>query len=106
MLDCGEGTAGQLCRFYGTDTADVIRNIKGIWISHMHGDHHMGFMDLMRLRHEYMPSDREPLVLMAPKQRFGDLLNFYENNFSNVSNEYVMIDNEDLVSFTLNLSRD
>lgn len=44
LLDCGEGTLGQMCRFYGSVTDDVIRNIKALHITHMHGDHHMGII--------------------------------------------------------------
>ena len=42
LLDCGEGTAGQLYRHYGDEaTANILRNLKAIFISHMHADHHM-----------------------------------------------------------------
>lgn len=98
LLDCGEGTFGQMCRFYGNDTAKVISNIKGIFISHMHGDHHMGIMDLLRSRQKYMPTDRKRLVIMAPKIEFGDLLDFYEEKFGNVASEYILLDNANLVS--------
>lgn len=67
----------------------------------MHGDHHMGVMDLIRARQKYMPENRPPLLLMAPKQQFSTLLNYYEENFGNVHGEYLMIDNEDLVRFSI-----
>lgn len=98
LLDCGEGTLGQMCRFYGSRTADVIRSIKALHITHMHGDHHMGVMDLIRMRKMYMPEDRPPLLLMAPQPPFESLLNFYEEHFGNIQNEFIMINNEDLVS--------
>ncbi|XP_055317663.1 ribonuclease Z, mitochondrial-like [Sitodiplosis mosellana] len=98
LLDCGEGTVGQICRFYGSRTEDVIRNIKALHITHMHGDHHMGVMDLIRTRQKYMPQNRPPLLLMAPEQQFSALLNFYEENFGNVRDEFIMINNEDLIN--------
>lgn len=97
LLDCGEGTVGQICRFYGSRTKDVIENIKALHITHMHGDHHMGIMDFIRIRQKYMPENRPPLLLMAPKVQFQELLNFYEKHFGNVLNDIIMIDNEDLV---------
>lgn len=97
MLDCGEGTVGQICRFYGSQTEDVIRNIKALHITHMHGDHHMGVMELIRIRQKYMPENRPPLLLMAPLQPFKSLLEFYEEHFGNVTNEFTFIDNDDLV---------
>lgn len=97
MLDCGEGTVGQICRFYGSRTEDVIRNIKALHITHMHGDHHMGIMDFIRIRQKYMPENRPPLLLMSPLEEFTEVLKFYEKNFGNVLSEFIIIDNEDLV---------
>lgn len=101
-MDCGEGTVGQICRFYGSRTEDVIRSIKALHITHMHGDHHMGVMDLIRTRQKYMPENRPKLFLMSPQKPFGELLNFYEEKFGNVINEFTMINNEDLVRIQLN----
>jgi ribonuclease BN (tRNA processing enzyme) len=63
LLDCGEGTHGQLCRRFGlpgsttaavptggTQAADVdpchsdaaVAALRVAWISHMHADHHLG----------------------------------------------------------------
>ncbi|XP_031626112.1 ribonuclease Z, mitochondrial-like [Contarinia nasturtii] len=101
LLDCGEGTVGQICRFYGSQTEEIIKNIKALHITHMHGDHHMGVMDFIRMRQKYMPENRNPLLLMAPKDEFGALLNFYEENFGNVLCEFMMIDNKDLINSSL-----
>lgn len=97
LLDCGEGSIGQLYRFYGDRTEDIIRSIKALHITHMHGDHHMGIMDLVRLRQKCIPENRSPLLLMAPMRPFEELLSFYEQNFGNVRNEFDLMDNADLV---------
>ena len=53
LLDCGEGTWGQLLRTFG-DTEDgiwqVMRDLKCIFLSHMHGDHHMGLSKILMMR--------------------------------------------------------
>lgn len=90
-----------MCRFYGSRIEDVIRSIKALHITHMHGDHHMGVMDLIRIRQKYMPENRPKLFLMSPQKPFGELLNFYEEKFGNVIDEFTMINNEDLVMFHL-----
>ena len=41
ILDCGEGTSGQLYRHYGDQAVDVLRNLKAVFVSHLHADHHM-----------------------------------------------------------------
>lgn len=40
MLDCGEGTFGQLCRHYGDAVDDVLSKISAVFVSHLHADHH------------------------------------------------------------------
>ncbi|TVY90908.1 Ribonuclease Z [Lachnellula willkommii] len=42
LLDCGENTLGQLKRVYGEELPEVLRDLKAIWISHLHADHHLG----------------------------------------------------------------
>ena len=42
LLDCGEGTYGQLRRRYGSASDEIIGGLKCIWISHIHADHHAG----------------------------------------------------------------
>lgn len=43
LLDCGEGTWGQMIRFYGEEEAtDLLAKLKLIYISHLHADHHIG----------------------------------------------------------------
>lgn len=46
MIDCGEGTQLQLLR-YGIKSS----RIKGIFISHLHGDHYLGLVGLLSSMH-------------------------------------------------------
>lgn len=50
MLDCGEGAYGQLTRRFGANTMLALMNIKCIFISHGHADHHLGLINLLRKR--------------------------------------------------------
>jgi ribonuclease Z len=51
LLDAGESTLGQLSRLYGpTGAVDLIRNLKVIFISHLHADHHSGVVNVLRFR--------------------------------------------------------
>ncbi|KAF2301186.1 hypothetical protein GH714_020717 [Hevea brasiliensis] len=76
LLDCGEGTLGQLKRRYGVEGADlVVRNLKCIWISHIHADHHTGLARILALRCDLLKGvAHEPLVVIGPRQlkRFLD----------------------------------
>ncbi|KAH8879131.1 hypothetical protein GQ53DRAFT_706268 [Thozetella sp. PMI_491] len=49
LLDCGENTLGQMRRLYGTDgLADVLKDLRGIFISHLHADHHLGILSAIK----------------------------------------------------------
>ncbi|PWN33253.1 Metallo-hydrolase/oxidoreductase [Meira miltonrushii] len=62
LLDVGEGTYGQLCRRFGAEVDEVIRNIRLIFLSHTHGDHHMGTAKLLAERKK-LSIDRPLFVL-------------------------------------------
>jgi ribonuclease Z len=48
LFDCGENTIGQLLRVFGPKKlADVLLDLKLIWISHLHADHHLGTMGVL-----------------------------------------------------------
>ena len=49
LLDCGENTLGQLQRMYTLgQLAQVLRDLKMIWISHLHADHHLGITSVIK----------------------------------------------------------
>ena len=56
LLDASEGTWGQLVRYFGMDDTsspnvwDVLRNLKRIFISNIHADHHLGVSVILAKR--------------------------------------------------------
>ncbi|KAF2396358.1 Metallo-hydrolase/oxidoreductase, partial [Trichodelitschia bisporula] len=49
LLDCGENTLGQLRRvFPPAELEEVLRDLRGIWVSHLHADHHLGTVAVIR----------------------------------------------------------
>lgn len=70
MLDCGEGTLGQLKRRFGVEGADeAVKGLKCIWISHIHADHHAGVARILALRHDLLSgTPHEPLIVVGPRQ--------------------------------------
>ncbi|XP_010465640.1 PREDICTED: zinc phosphodiesterase ELAC protein 2-like isoform X3 [Camelina sativa] len=69
LLDCGEGTLGQLKRRYGLEGADeAVRNLRCIWISHIHADHHTGLARILARRRELLKGvPHEPAIVVGPR---------------------------------------
>uniref|UniRef100_A0A8C5BR05 Zinc phosphodiesterase ELAC protein 2 n=1 Tax=Gadus morhua TaxID=8049 RepID=A0A8C5BR05_GADMO len=69
LLDCGEGTFGQLCRHYGDGVDDALSNISTIFVSHMHADHHTATLG----------KPFSPVYLVAPIQIMTWLNQFHDH---------------------------
>ncbi|KAI1104689.1 hypothetical protein F4804DRAFT_306514 [Jackrogersella minutella] len=52
LFDCGENTLGQLRRVFGDDLPEILRDLKCVWISHLHADHHLGTASVLKAWHE------------------------------------------------------
>ncbi|XP_057654659.1 ribonuclease Z, mitochondrial isoform X1 [Diorhabda carinulata] len=99
LLDCGEGTYGQIIRFFGPEAAlKVLANIDAIYISHLHADHHIGLIGVLQGRKqaiEELKLEKDPCFLFAPKQIMAWLY-FYDKYFENIRSEFELIANGDL----------
>jgi len=71
-MDCGEATAGQLVRIFGLKgTERILRSLKGVYISHLHADHHMGLVGVIIARQkafEDVQQEFSKLNLLLPYQ--------------------------------------
>lgn len=106
LLDCGEGSLGQIKRFFGCEQADhVIRNLKCIYVSHLHADHHMGLIGLLTERLQLLGNGEgiEKVLLLAPKQ-IEPWLKFYDKHIFNIENSYQLKSNADMLAESLKLS--
>ncbi len=53
LFDCGENTLGQLKRIYSpSELEEVFQDLKMIWISHLHADHHLGTASVIKAWYE------------------------------------------------------
>ncbi|GAB7353952.1 hypothetical protein MBLNU459_g4553t1 [Dothideomycetes sp. NU459] len=49
LFDCGENTLGQLKRVFDEEELKkVLKELRVIWLSHMHADHHLGTVSVIR----------------------------------------------------------
>ncbi|OXB81206.1 UNVERIFIED_CONTAM: hypothetical protein H355_005136 [Colinus virginianus] len=99
LLDCGEGTFGQLCRHYGEQVDQVLCNIVAVFVSHMHTDHHSGLVNILMERRRAFASLGQafsPLYLVAPEQ-IMPWLHEYHNNCESILRDIKMIPCQSLV---------
>ncbi|KAF7995998.1 hypothetical protein HCN44_009036 [Aphidius gifuensis] len=94
VLDCGEGTVGQIIRFFGVKEADnILTSIKAIYISHLHADHHLGLLGILQERQRVTEL---PVYLFAPKQ-IESWLQFYDRKIENIKNTFNLVPNQCLI---------
>eukprot|EP00814_Leptocylindrus_danicus_P006352 CAMPEP_0116013760 /NCGR_PEP_ID=MMETSP0321-20121206/5906_1 /TAXON_ID=163516 /ORGANISM="Leptocylindrus danicus var. danicus, Strain B650" /LENGTH=854 /DNA_ID=CAMNT_0003483347 /DNA_START=113 /DNA_END=2678 /DNA_ORIENTATION=+ len=105
LLDPGEGTMGQLLRLWTGQKEDEssvqnrICNIRAIWVSHPHADHHLGLIRILCQRNDLCPDD--PLILMAPPPIFYFLEEYVELE-PRLRGSYVKVSSTDMVHGKIN----
>lgn len=79
LFDAGESTLGQLRRMYGlTKTEEILADLKAIWISHLHADHHLGTVSIIKAWRDITASSSPlPRLLVATHINMLDWLREY-----------------------------
>lgn len=111
MLDVGEGTCGQLYLVWGggesgllnrkTSFDSYLSNIRVVWISHPHADHHLGLLRLLSERNKCCPSN--PITLIAPEPCLK-FLHEYSQLDPSILGSYIPFDCRDLLKTRTNMS--
>lgn len=57
LFDCGENTLGQLKRVFGDELPRILKDLKVLYISHLHADHHLGTASVIKAWHEATSAD-------------------------------------------------
>uniref|UniRef100_A0A2K6E912 Zinc phosphodiesterase ELAC protein 2 n=1 Tax=Macaca nemestrina TaxID=9545 RepID=A0A2K6E912_MACNE len=93
LLDCGEGTFGQLYRHYGDQVDRVLGSLAAVFVSHLHADHHTGLLNILLQRERALASlgkPFHPLLVVAPTQ-LKPWLQQYHNQCQEVLHHVSMI---------------
>lgn len=71
LMDCGEATASQMIRLYGLEQANkMFRSLKGVYVSHLHADHHVGLIGVILARlasFKEVGAEAPKLILLLPQ---------------------------------------
>lgn len=111
LMDCGESTYNQIVQFFGVEkTREILRKLKVIYVSHLHADHHIGLITLLRERkssfEEFQASQPQcennsnsfkPIILLAPIQ-LTRWINLFSQEFEDVSSLFDFLPCAALVS--------
>jgi len=85
-------------RFYGIERAkEILKNLKAIYISHLHSDHHGGLIAILEERRRLLGADASPIMLLAPHQ-ISSFLDFYDNRIDSIRNEYFLVPNSSMLN--------
>jgi len=124
LLDVGEGTIGQLLRLWkgafssseeGTAAdSDLVyrqlqsqlKNIKAVWISHSHADHHLGIIRFLNERNKIISAgesfdEGDRVILIAPSSVFR-FLSEYEAVDPTIRGGYLPVNCEDILPGKVN----
>ena len=97
MFDCGEGTLLQLYRLHGiSHTNHILKNLKAVYISHLHADHHLGLVNIILERERALMDSDESLkkmYVLAPP-RIANYLMLYHQNFQPILTHLIHVNNE------------
>jgi ribonuclease Z len=93
LLDFGEGSLGQLYRYTNGNVVELrrlVQEIKLVWVSHNHADHHLGLVRLLSFRSKSDEND-EPLLIIGPPP-VRSWLNEYARIDPTIAGKYTFVD--------------
>ncbi|KAJ3276473.1 hypothetical protein HDV01_005096 [Terramyces sp. JEL0728] len=95
LLDCGEGTMGQMHRHFGPERLEKeLKDLNLVFISHMHADHHLGLFEILQKR-KTLTSNK--LYVVGPYPMF-DWINDYSEIEDIGMDSVVFIDSKEFLS--------
>jgi ribonuclease BN (tRNA processing enzyme) len=101
LFDCGEGTYHQINEQFGDLVDEILIKTRIILITHIHGDHMYGILNLIHKRAKALaerrqPHEQTPLFLCIPANCLQIPLSFIEEIGSELNLNFVVITNQDI----------
>lgn len=71
LFDCGEATLGNMRRLYGPEKCkELVKEIGLLYLSHLHADHHLGALSIIKEWLSLTSSTEDKLYVMGPWKYF------------------------------------
>lgn len=103
LLDCGEGTLQQLTIHFGPVKADqILCNLKAIFTSHRHADHHLGLVSIIQARQRAFSKQglEVELLNLLSTGKMSYFLRYFHSEFEPILEECKQVRLEHLLLFT------
>jgi ribonuclease Z len=100
LFDCGENTLGQMKRVFGPEKLkEVLKDLKAVYISHLHADHHLGSVAVLKERSQLIDDDEETFIFGPYPFKFwlkeySMVERFGHNRFSFICNNNLLRGND------------
>jgi ribonuclease Z len=92
LLDAGEGTLNQLYNRFGPSLADdILRKLKCIFVSHIHGDHSLGILSVIKRRQQLLSTDECGSILVIGPDILYKFLLEYGNHCESINFKYIKL---------------
>ena len=96
MLDCGENTFHQMYQHFGQNRClNVLKNLKMIYVSHLHADHYLGVIGMILQREKYFQEIGEvpPKMYVMTPPKLTDPWIYYHQHFEPILTNIQIVHN-------------
>lgn len=88
LLDAGENTLGTIKRTLGPENLEFyFKELKLVYLSHLHADHHLGIISILKEWYKFNHNNDQPLYLVTPWQ-----YSHFVNEWFNVEGDKSILD--------------
>lgn len=72
LLDAGENTIGTIKRMFSSiDVAKIFKDLKLVYLSHLHADHHLGIMSILKEWYVHNGSDPDAIIYVVTPWQYN-----------------------------------
>ncbi|KAI9337231.1 beta-lactamase-like protein [Obelidium mucronatum] len=103
LLDAGEGTLAQLYRHYGPRVDEELVQLRCLFVSHLHADHHLGAISILKRAHELKAKYTNPerICVVGPARYLTWLTEYADVEDFGLDN-LMLMDSKDLTRSSKN----
>ncbi|EDO15632.1 hypothetical protein Kpol_489p13 [Vanderwaltozyma polyspora DSM 70294] len=80
LLDAGENTLGTILRMFSSiDCKKLFKDLKMIYLSHLHADHHLGIISILEEWYKYNQEDKDAIIYLVTPWQYNKFIHEWLN---------------------------